>query len=117
MDIPSQEKRFSIEKTDSKAIGRPTMKRDWKENVPWIVHYLTKACEKPWSRFVKGTKESRKFIRRRNRCDTVPEDLWERTAYVAGLVSGMHPFIDLPTTVAFEHSEEEDVYIQMKKHK
>jgi len=109
-DISSEQKRFSIEKSKSNAIGRPTIKRDWMKHVPWIVHYLTKACRKPWTEFVSSSSVGHHVQPKlRKRCDIVPQLLWERTATLAGLARGNHPFADLPSAVAFENSDEIDV--------
>lgn len=106
--------RFSLDKSTRESIGRPTIKREWTHDIPWIVHYLTKTCRKPWTRFVLGEVEYKKKLRRRvNICDSVPTGIWERRAKLIGLRAGKIPFTSLPADVAFEKSEEEDVLLSV----
>lgn len=104
-DVPTWKKKFSITKTSRESIGRPTLPRQWPEDAPWIEHYLTKSCAKPWTRFYYNDVD----VRIKSKCDRMPTLLWERKARVAGLVPGAHPFSALPNEVAFRASNEEDV--------
>eukprot|EP00941_MAST-03F_sp_MAST-3F-sp1_P004096 g4096.t1 len=78
----SRNRKFSISKDERKSIGRPTIHRDYYNNAPWIVHFLTKSCGKPWSRY-----EDEKY-RFRKHCHLTVIELWERRASLLGISHG-----------------------------